>query len=713
MGDYSSVAPPQSQQNFSQSSAFAAALQRAKQIAAKIHPGSQQTTGTKRPMEDDSGPDAKKFSSPDSTSSGGGVPPANMSQAMAQAAAVAARIAATAGNTVEEQIRYPDNMIGMMMARGVNDKVSQIQAETGCKVQMSNESDRMCILRGSREAVTKAREMVQQMANQSGGGSVDVLSTVTIPPPGANGYPPYQEIMVPGPKVGLVIGKGGETIKMLQEKTGAKMVIIQDGPNQELIKPLRISGDPQKVEHAKSLVFELIQDKEQFRGGGASGGEQAEVFVPKIAVGVVIGKGGDMIKKIQGETGCKLQFIQGKNDGPGDRRCIIQGTRQQVDEAKRMIEELIDSRNNPGQRQQNQQGGGPMDNGNSAYGYGYGVNHTQQPQREEVTFAVPASKCGIVIGRGGETIKLINQQSGAYCEMDRSAVNPPSEKMFKAKGTPEQIEHARQMISEKINVDITILTRKPIGNAPNHGGPGGGQGGYGNMQNDPSAQQYQQQWGYAQGWDQSQQQQSVQMNSSAGQPDYSQQWIEYYKSMGMHREAEMIEQQLKAKQAGQPGAMPGAATNGASAPHAQQMAGAHMQQAQGGQSQDYSAQWAEYYRSIGKNEEAEAIEKQIQAQKAATGSNPQGQPQSAAAPQPPQPGYPQPTMQPAAAYAQYSQYYAAAAAAGQGGYPQAYGAYGAYPGAAPQQAPQPPQPAPGGPGGNQQQSQQQQNDKNW
>lgn len=32
MSDYSSVAPPQTQQNFSQSSAFAAALQRAKQV---------------------------------------------------------------------------------------------------------------------------------------------------------------------------------------------------------------------------------------------------------------------------------------------------------------------------------------------------------------------------------------------------------------------------------------------------------------------------------------------------------------------------------------------------------------------------------------------------------------------------------------------------------------------------------------------------------
>lgn len=56
------------------------------------------------------------------------------------------------------------------------------------------------------------------------------------------------EIMIPGPKVGLIIGKGGETIKSLQEKSGAKMVVIQDGPNQEAEKPLRITGDPQKVE---------------------------------------------------------------------------------------------------------------------------------------------------------------------------------------------------------------------------------------------------------------------------------------------------------------------------------------------------------------------------------------------------------------------------------------------------------------------------------
>lgn len=73
------------------------------------------------------------------------------------------------------------------------------------------------------------------MCTENSAGNLETISVVVIPPAGAAGYPPYQEIMVPGSKVGLVIGKGGETIKMLQEKTGAKMVIIQDGPGQELV----------------------------------------------------------------------------------------------------------------------------------------------------------------------------------------------------------------------------------------------------------------------------------------------------------------------------------------------------------------------------------------------------------------------------------------------------------------------------------------------
>ncbi|XP_046810655.1 far upstream element-binding protein 1 isoform X3 [Lucilia cuprina] len=779
MGDFGGSTAAQS--NINQSQAFAAALQRAKQIAAKIQPNPQQGgnnsgggggggggAGFKRSLDDsDSGPENKRFTSPDANdyghnsnsnmsggggSSSGGGGPANMTQAIAQAAAVAARLAATAGNTCEEQVRIPDCLMSAFYGRGNNETISHIQGDSGCKVQMSQtEGERILTLRGSRESVTKGREVMQQLANRNGGGNVEVVLTINMPPPGPTGYPPYQEIMIPGTKVGLVIGKGGDTIKQLQEKTGAKMVIIQDGPNQEVIKPLRISGDPHKIENAKQLVLELIAQKDAQQqqqqqqqnnrpnmggngggmgsnngpnngggnynnfGGGNNGGEQCEVFVPKLAVGVVIGKGGDMIRKIQQECGCKLQFIQGKNDEPGDRRCLIQGSRQQVDDAKRMIDGLID---NVMQRNRNGNGGGGGnggDNGNSNYGYGYGVNHAQQPAREEITFMVPASKCGIVIGRGGETIKLINQQSGAYCEMDRNAVNPPSEKLFKCKGTSEQVEAARQMIAEKINMELPIINRKSInGGPPNQQGGGGGAGGYNPNDPNAAAAAYQQQWaaGYGQagGWgDQAQQQQAAGMGQAAQaaasqSADYSTQWIEYYKSMGMHREAEMIEQQLKAKQA-----------SAAPQPQTQAQPAAQQAQSAGQQSQDYSAQWAEYYRSIGKIEEAEAIEKQMKGGQNSSGnagaagsSGPGGAPgapgANAGGPAAPGGGYPQ-GMTPSQ-YAQYSQYYAAAAAQA-GGYPQpggyggpgsagGYGAPGGYPG-----APQPPGsgPSQGGGGG--------------
>lgn len=298
---------------------------------------------------------------------GGGSGGASMTQAMAQAAAVAARLAASAGTSCEEQIRVPESAANGFCGRGANDTITHIQAESGAKLQMMQDQERVIMLRGQRDTVTKAREMIQQMANRAGGGQVEVLLTINMPPPGPSGYPPYQEIMIPGAKVGLVIGKGGDTIKQLQEKTGAKMIIIQEGPNQEVIKPLRISGDPQKIEHAKQMVLDLIAQKDaqaQQQGGrgagggggaggpglgynnfnnGNGGGESVEVFVPKIAVGVVIGKGGDMIRKIQTECGCKLQFIQGKNDEMGDRRCVIQGTRQQVEDAKRTIDGLIEN----------------------------------------------------------------------------------------------------------------------------------------------------------------------------------------------------------------------------------------------------------------------------------------------------------------------------------------------------------------------------------
>lgn len=67
------------------------------------------------------------------------------------------------------------------------------------------------------------------------------------------------EMMIPGSKAGLVIGKNGETIKQLQEENGVKMVLIQQSSAPTIEdKPLRITGDPARIEKVKALVLEII-----------------------------------------------------------------------------------------------------------------------------------------------------------------------------------------------------------------------------------------------------------------------------------------------------------------------------------------------------------------------------------------------------------------------------------------------------------------------
>ncbi|CAD6211829.1 GSCOCG00003853001-RA-CDS [Cotesia congregata] len=642
MSDYSAVAPPQ---NFSQSSAFAAALQRAKQIAAKINPGGSQNSdsGVKRPLEDSSEPETKKLA-PDPLIGMRGGPISGMSDNGGNRGGPVSSPTPGLGGICTEDIRVPDKMVGLIIGRG-GEQITRLQSETGCKIQMAPESgglpERLCTLTGPREAVNRAKDLVLSIVNQrcrsEGGG----MGEMNMPNPNAGGgggpmisnnsHPGSLEIMIPGPKVGLIIGKGGETIKQLQEKSGAKMVVIQDGPSQEQEKPLRITGDPQKVEYAKQLVYELIAEKEiqmynrgprnndrnsfsndnGFNNHGPSSsnnGDNCEVLVPRAAVGVVIGKGGDMIKKIQSETGARVQFQQGREEGPGDRKCLLSGKPQAVEQARRGGPRG----NGFGGGNNNNGGGGGCPNEYGGWDRRQGGGNMQD--KIEATYNVPSIKCGIIIGKDGKTIKQINQQTGAHCELDRR--NSGTEKIFFIRGSPEQVEHAKRIFNEKLGVvcKLKFLLFYLWQNDPMHDFQGGNAA-YAGAQGAI---------GYNPTWNATAAAQPVQINPQTGQPDYSAQWAEYYRSLGMHREAELIEQQSKQGKGDpsqQQAAVAAVPTPGAAAAQTAQQQPQANQQAQqqnaaqnGGQA-DYSAQWAEYYRSIGKMKEAEAIEAQMKAGK--------------------------------------------------------------------------------------------------
>uniref|UniRef100_A0A3P9HJD0 Far upstream element (FUSE) binding protein 1 n=2 Tax=Oryzias latipes TaxID=8090 RepID=A0A3P9HJD0_ORYLA len=634
MADYSSVAPPSSNSGGGMNDAFKDALQRARQIAAKIGgdgvaaPQSSDFGygGQKRPLEDADQPETKKVATNDAFSAMAGMGGPSRSSS--------------------EEFKVPDGMVGFIIGRG-GEQISRIQQESGCKIQIAPDSggmpERSVTLTGPQDSIQAAKRLLSEIVEKG------------RPAPAFhhNDGPgmTVQEIMVPASKAGLVIGKGGETIKSLQERAGVKMVMIQDGPqNTGADKPLRISGEPFKVQQAKEMVMELIREQgfREQRGeyGSRIGGESLDVPVPRFAVGIVIGRNGEMIKKIQNDTGVRIQFKPDDGSAP-DRIAQIMGPPDQAQHAADIIADLLRSV---------QSGGPPGHGGGRGRGRGQGNWNMGPPGGlQEFTFTVPTMKTGLIIGKGGETIKGISQQSGARIELQRNPPpnSDPNIKMFTVRGSPQQIDYARQLVEEKIGGPVTPMGG-PHGPPGPHGGPGphgppgppGPPGGPMGPYNPgpynqgppgphgPPAPYQPQGWGngyphwqqgqpdpnkaaadanaaawaayYAQygqqpqasmtptsgapGTTQPNGQGDPQAAGQSGQTDYTKAWEEYYKKMGQQNQqpqdyTKAWEEYYKKQGQAAPQATPPAAAAAAAAAGSQP----------GGQP-DYSAAWAEYYR---------------------------------------------------------------------------------------------------------------------
>uniref|UniRef100_A0A8C7HWW9 Far upstream element (FUSE) binding protein 1 n=1 Tax=Oncorhynchus kisutch TaxID=8019 RepID=A0A8C7HWW9_ONCKI len=566
MADYSNVAPP-SGNGAGMNDAFKDALQRARQIAAKIGgdgvpaaPSGNEFGygGQKRPLEDAGEYGTLISYLPMGMGGMGGGGPRSSS----------------------EEFKVPDGMVGFIIGRG-GEQISRMQQESGCKIQIAPDSggmpDRSVTLTGSPDSIQAAKRLLTEIVDK--GRPTPAFHHNDAGGPGMS----VQEMLVPASKAGLVIGKGGETIKQLQERAGVKMVMIQEGPqNTGADKPLRISGEPFKVQQAKDMVMELIREQgfreqrgeygSRMGGGGGGGGEGLDVS-QQFAVGIVIGRNGEMIKKIQSDTGVRIQFKPDDGSTP-ERIAQIVGPPEQSQHAAEIISDLLRSVQQGGPGGPNGGGRGRGRGGNGGGNWNMGPPGGLQ----EFTFTVPTMKTGLIIGKGGETIKGISQQSGARIELQRNPPpnSDPNIKMFTVRGSHQQIDYARQLVEEKIGGPVSPMGGPqgppgPHGGPSPHGPPGppghpaqmgpynpgpynqgppGPHGppapyqpqGWGNgfphwQQGQPDpGQQSQQPQDYTKAWEEyyKKQGETTPAGQPAGQPDYSAAWAEYYRQQAAY-----------------------------------------------------------------------------------------------------------------------------------------------------------------------------------
>ncbi len=63
---------------------------------------------------------------------------------------------------------------------------------------------------------------------------------------------------VPNDCVGLIIGKGGETIRNLQIQSGAKIQVAKKEVIGKGVRNVFVEGTPERFEHAKKLIDDIV-----------------------------------------------------------------------------------------------------------------------------------------------------------------------------------------------------------------------------------------------------------------------------------------------------------------------------------------------------------------------------------------------------------------------------------------------------------------------
>ncbi|WPH04159.1 Hypothetical protein R9X50_00704600 [Acrodontium crateriforme] len=276
-----------------------------------------------------------------------------------------------------ETIRVKSSLVGLIIGRN-GENLRKVESESGCRVQFIQAKEpgaveRQCTLTGSVQARESAKSAIFAIVEENGGQHVSQEKgayTAGMPGRAKVNLPELREgenstqIMVPDKTVGLIIGRGGETIKDLQERSGCHVNIVGENKSLNGLRPVNLIGSDRATAMAKELILEIVEsdnrggpaapaggnrerpvDAYSARGanGPPSGGRdqiEKSIHVPSEAVGMIIGKGGETIKDMQRSTGCKINVNQPERPDI-NRKIDLSGSASALAEAERIIWEKV------------------------------------------------------------------------------------------------------------------------------------------------------------------------------------------------------------------------------------------------------------------------------------------------------------------------------------------------------------------------------------
>lgn len=178
------------------------------------------------------------------------------------------------------------------------------------------------------------------------------------------------------------------------------------------------------------------------------------VEVPLNAVGLLIGKQGETIKRLQVQSGAMIQVEKTALPGADHKTVHVQGPPDEIRAAKILIQEIIDlaasyQRNDAAPRAI----GPAAPTAAAPYQQPAGVlpQGSVGDEVEEIVL-IPNKHVGAVIGKGGETIQVLTARSGARIQVRKDAEHNPADpqRPITLIGKKEQVDEARRLVMETV-----------------------------------------------------------------------------------------------------------------------------------------------------------------------------------------------------------------------------------------------------------------------
>ncbi|CAG5004629.1 unnamed protein product [Parnassius apollo] len=161
-----------------------------------------------------------------------------------------------------------------------------------------------------------------------------------------------------------------------------------------------------------------------------------KVLVPSMVAGAIIGKGGETIAQLQKDTGARVKMSKSHDFYPGttERACLITGS---VDGIMMVLDFIMEKIKEKPELVK------PFPEGVDA--------KMPQDRDKQVKILVPNSTAGMIIGKGGNYIKQIKEQSGSYVQISQKAKELSlQERCITVVGEKENNKKACLMILQKV-----------------------------------------------------------------------------------------------------------------------------------------------------------------------------------------------------------------------------------------------------------------------